>query len=1089
MQASDYTQLSDIEHILQRPSTYIGAISTVSDTVWLYEEGKVQRKKVEYMPPLEQLLQEASSNCYDNIIRSRKKGVPEGKIVLTINEQEATFYNEGMGIPVERHPDLQVYVPHMIFFMPRTGSNYSTQDQREWVGQNGLGIKIVAIFSSYFEVEVGDPVRGLKYRQISEQNRSLLHPEEITPYEGTQAYVRIKFRPDFPRFECTGFSQAVQGMFAFTALSASFTLKTPITFNNEVFTYHEISKYASLLLPSLGQHIIYRAPDQSVEFCLIDTPEQGFTVSFINHALTKGGGAHVKETLRACTAKLLEKLNKKSRCVDLRDVKRHLSLIINCTVINPVFTTQSKEVFSKPAPKIKIGSEIINLIEQWSFVQYLQRYLDLKQNPPSKEKSSIAHRTLKYKGYEPANNAGKSNCAKKRVLILTEGLSALKFAMMYRSRIPEGSDWYSVFPLKGKGLNTLNADEERVQKNAEISAIKEILNWDQRLDYTLPENRKRLTHDEILVAKDADADGDHIVGLLLLLFDCKLPTLARTGFVKVLLTPIIKATKGVKSKYFLSKEHYAKWYSSLTPQEQGKWEKRYFKGLGGWYESEFKDIGKFLSVEMHYDDLSHERLLLAFDKERSNDRKDWLSSASIPEPQYYRVEGASALYQDVSNFIDTRLILFSHQDNVRSIPCLLDGFKQSQRKIFYASRKKPLGQREIKVAQFMNYTAEVTAYEYGEDNIGGTIAGMCQDFVGSNNIPLLKGMGNVGGTRMNGGRDASHPRYPFVKKEELSEYLFRLEDEILLQKRYDEDREIEPEFYISILPMVAVNGVSGIGTGFSTDCPCFNPLDLVKWVRAWLSEHYPLKDEAPLAYPELVPWYQGFKGKIIPNGNNKNSFTVEGVMEAKGETVQITELPIGVWTNDYTSFLISLVEQKLIKDVLRQNTPREVNYTLIGYKNPTLKKLRLVSSLSCSNIVLFNEEGRLVHYSGIESMLEDFCALRYTYYTQRKRLLLEQAYKNLEEKERRLRFLLDVVEKRLLLVENPRLEEDLAERGYPSSYLSQSLRVITEKGVENVRKEVQALKAQITALEPLSERQIWEQELGEFEQAYSKFSL
>ncbi len=79
-----------------------------------------------------------------------------------------------------------------------------------------------------------------------------------------------------------------------------------------------------------------------------------------------------------------------------------------------------------------------------------------------------------------------------------------------------------------------------------------------------------------------------------------------------------------------------------------------------------------------------------------------------------------------------------------------------------------------------------------------------------------------------GGKDHASPRYIFTFLNPLTRLVFPEEDDPLLDQIEEEGMKIEPNSYVPILPMVLVNGAEGIGTGWSTSIPCFNPSDIVK---------------------------------------------------------------------------------------------------------------------------------------------------------------------------------------------------------------------------------------------------------------------
>ena len=196
---------------------------------------------------------------------------------------------------------------------------------------------------------------------------------------------------------------------------------------------------------------------------------------------------------------------------------------------------------------------------------------------------------------------------------------------------------------------------------------------------------------------------------------------------------------------------------------------------------------------------------LAFSKKKADDRKEWLKlyePGTVLDPKLTEIP--------ISDFINKELILFSLADNIRSIPSVLDGLKPGQRKVMYACFKRNL-KSEIKVAQLGGYVSEHTGYHHGEQSLYQTIVGLAQDFVGSNNIYLLKPNGAFG-TRATGGKDSAAPRYIFTELNKITRKIFNPLDDPLLTYIQDDEQTVEPEWYLPVIPMILVNGAEGIGT-------------------------------------------------------------------------------------------------------------------------------------------------------------------------------------------------------------------------------------------------------------------------------------
>jgi DNA topoisomerase-2 len=1142
MEVTDFKRYTDIEHVLERPVTYLGPVGLVTAKVWSIDPAtdKAVFRDTVYQPPLEQLTLETGTNSVDNVARTHKKNeenarkneenaklnaerakqslvtkvpyipipmipaIDVGKIEWLVTETEVSMYNEGLGIPVAMHPDTGVHVPELIFFHLRSSSNYNDAEARTWAGSNGLGVKLVAIWSVRSRIEITDPIRKLRYTQECENNMRTIHPPVITPYDGKTSSTRVTYTPDFARFQMEKFSPEMITMMAWQAASAAFTTQVPFTFNGVAQNYGDITRYAALYCPEDNNNFL-TYEDDCVKLCLLDTPERGFQVSFVNGMYTKRGGSHVNETLKVFSAGPLEKLNKKQKLFDVRDVKKHLSLVISCKVINPVFKTQSKEEFSHPVPKILIPDKTVKKVEKWDFVKQLAAYADIKSRGEDKpEKKRKEKKIVDIPKMEQANLI---NTDAPCILILTEGDSAKTFALRYRAakkvrlmvngvmREYDGSDIYSIYPLRGKGLNIRNATAIQLRDNPELQAVRQMLNVFPGTNYATDENFASLSHKGgVLYATDADVDGDHITGLGLNLFGFSYKSLADRNYIMGLLTPLLSVSRGPVTRWFPNKEEFDAWLQQqpadcIILDEKKKradqWLATYFKGLGRWEAEMFEDpeaVMQFKEVIYHFDPASYERLKLAFDKSLADLRKDWVSVANIPSPTY-TPNDEGRLIQRVDNFIDTRLRRFSVEDNLRSIPCVVDNLKPSQRKIIYAIIKDKLGDTPEKIAQFMGLVAKMGGYEHGEANLGETIMRMCQDHPGSNNLPLIKGKGNYG-TRVKNGGDFSDPRYVYMARAMMLDKVFRKEDAVLLEQLLADGKPVEPRFYIPVVPLCAINGADGIGTGFSTSVPTYHPSAAVTpWVRSWIRNHYPYEGEEPVDYPVMIPHYNGFKGRVWEERPGK--FLTEGVTVTTGNSTRITEIPIGMSLEEMSGKIDQWYKDKKITDFKKSMKPEVCDFTIVGFQNPTLKNLGLITSVSTSNITFFNEEGYIVKYGNIESAMDDFCHYRYKAYERRKGAQLAEISEEVKLEELKIAFIKEVLAK-TVVVDAPDAEEVMLAKGYPTKFLDMSIRSITPAGLLRHEKTLQKLLETAGTLEATQVRTIWESELGEFDTAYNR---
>ena len=344
-------------------------------------------------------------------------------------------------------------------------------------------------------------------------------------------------------------------------------------------------------------------------------------------------------------------------------------------------------------------------------------------------------------------------------------------------------------------------------------------------------------------------------------------------------------------------------------------------------------------------------------------------------------------------------------DNVRSIPSVMDGLKPGHRKILFACFKRNL-KSEIKVAQLAGYVAEHSAYHHGEQSLCATIIGLAQNFVGSNNINLLEPVGQFG-TRLQGGKDAASPRYIFTHLSQFARLLYREEDDALLNFLNDDGQPIEPEWYLPIIPMVLVNGGEGIGTGWSTFIPNYNPLDIVSNLKRLINGEQP---------EEMHPWYNGFNGEISLQSPGK--YLVKGKWNRiNDQMIEVTELPIGSWTQTYKEMLEEMMNSTEgkpaeIKDFTEYHTDTAVHFRITIPKETSLndseieKKFKLTSTINIGNLVTFDRSGRIHKYSDPLTILSDFYDTRLDYYHKRKEHLvsvLERTWTILDSKARFIR--------------------------------------------------------------------------------------
>lgn len=635
------------------------------------------------------------------------------------------------------------------------------------------------------------------------------------------------------------------------------------------------------------------------------------------------------------------------------------------------------------------------------------------------------------------------------------------------------------FTVTHNCLNVREATQKQLLENEEINNIKQIIGLQHGKKYTI-DNIDKLRYNSICMLTDADEDGKHIRCLLINMFHIWWPELLEIpGFIVSMKTPIVKTRKGKDEKIFYTIKDYRDWEKATSNSKS--WTTKYYKGLGTSTATEAKDIFKKIKTNIikyisTNKDETDRAIILAFEKKQSDARKEWLQNYNFD--MILDQADSDVSYSDL---INKELIHFSMYDVKRSIPSLCDGLKPSQRKVLYTMFKKYSNiDKEIKVAQLGSSVSEFTSYHHGEVSLYGTIINMAQNYIGSNNINLLKPNGQFGSRQMNG-KDAASPRYIYTELNKIAKDIFNKDDINILKPQYDDGQEIEPIYFIPILPMVLVNGAQGIGTGYSTHIPCYNPQDIISNMRLYL-EGKTLK--------ELKPWYKGYTGDIVKEENG--NYTIKGLYSTdENKSLIITEIPIGVGITDYKEFLENLVENNNynIIDCKNNSTDTNANFSVIfkdtNYLNDflgmdTLKILKLTKSISTKNYHLITENGSIMKYASSEEILTEFIKLRLKYNTKRREYLMNMYFIELKNLENKIRFLKEIMNGELIIYKKTKTEIEtlLTEKKYDKdentfNYLiGMPIYSFTKEKLEKLNKEYKIAKSNYINIKNKDNKQI-----------------
>ena len=605
-----------------------------------------------------------------------------------------------------------------------------------------------------------------------------------------------------------------------------------------------------------------------------------------------------------------------------------------------------------------------------------------------------------------------------------------------------------------------------------------------------------------------NTDGSHIKGLCINLFHSEWASLIKiSGFLSFMNTPILRGKKGTQTKLFYNDGEYQTWKQTMGGNIDS-WNIKYFKGLGTSTSAEFKEYfaNKKIVDFVYNGQTSDDNIDKIFNKKRADDRKTWLEN--YEKTAYLDTSNPQVKYED---FMNKELIHFSTYDCARSIPNMMDGLKISLRKIVFSAFKRKLTS-EIKVAQFSGYVSEHSAYHHGEASLNGAIVNMAQTFVGSNNINLLEPNGQFG-TRLHGGDDSASERYIFTQLNPLTRKIFPDVDDAVLNYINDDGLIVEPEFYAPIIPFTLINGISGIGTGFSSSIPAYNPKDVVQYLKSKLNK-------TEYTGGEFIPYYEGFRGTIRKIADNK--YLVKGLYEKISEDkIRITELPVGTWTMPYITFLEGLLDggvdktgKKIppsIKDFTSLCTEVSIDITVVFPKgrlaeleqsvDPTTgvndleKMMKLTTSLSTTNMHMFNHQFKLHKYANVGEIIDDFYGVRLDIYGKRKAALIKDMQKKLMKLSNRARYILETLEGVVdLRRKNAQQVSELMDarkfdklEGDYKYLIKMPMDSVTQENVQSILKEKEETEKELNILTATTLEKMWLSELDEFEREYGVY--
>ena len=1093
--------LSPQEAVLQRPDMFVGGIDAVAAEGRLLDrELKRRRQQWTLSPIFLKIFDEALVNALDASSRD-----PElRKIAMNFSAADGSIEitNDGRGIPIELFvkdgEETNRYIPEVVFTELSAGSNFDDTQVRLLGGRNGVGVSCTNIWSSLFEVEVHD--RRRLFHQSFAKNLTERGEQTVRPFVAKTGLVRVRFIPDYVRLgiDLATSAQLLEDLLRTRAAEAAVCARSGVTMTfNDVRLPCKIAAFAGelfgceeLLTESFG-----RGEGPGCDVIVGPRKDCEPFTCFVNGIRCDGGSlaGHLFEKLHKALGAVAAK-QKRTTPLRLQTVKEFLALCCVARIDKPRFTSQSKESLSMPAKdfgfKVEWSDRFLAKLAKLPAVEDLIQHeiqhelaRDLKKVAPTKKAGDV-----NIDKYDPALDCRKVplQCT----LILTEGDSAKALAVAGLSVV--GRDRFGIYPLRGKVLNVRNKPVKTAIGNKEIAALLKILNVSPQ------GGPDHLRYGRVAIFTDQDSDGAHIAGLLLNAIHCFFPDIikARPNFVCRIVTPLIKVTpkrgQGEVMEFF-SVQGFNIWAAA---EDVAAYSVKYFKGLGTSTVKDAKEIFRQLqrhTLDFAWDPLSEARIVAFFDDKQADERKRILTEDYSPDLTIDYAQPSLT----VTDFLQKDLIHYSMYSNFRGIASAIDGLTPSRRKVifyFLSNRSNP----EIKVAQAAAGTAMKTMYLHGENSLVESIVGLAQEHVGTNNIALLLPLGQFG-SRLDPPATHAAARYIFSKVSNITRAIFPRADDDVLEYRCEEGEVIEPKQYCGVVPLILVNGASGIGTGFSSSVPCHSLPSVVAACRA-------LMTGGPL--PELVPHYEDFTGQVEAT---RKGVETRGVFRRTGPaSLEITELPIGRWTDVFITELKEAGDKAKfpLASIVNRSTEASVLIELHfaapiqDIEDAVLHKaLKLTENVASTFMWLHDANYKLRLFPTYEDILREHCRERLRLYGARKDFILQRLRKELAVAEGRGRFIELVISGALTLrgKKHAAMEEELSALGLkalktgaaeaPSFdyVLNMQFSACTEEAIKKLQEACTTLRAELTTLERMTPEAMWTQELEALLVAHAEY--
>ena len=360
-----FKKLDDVSHVLLRPGMYIGSIKPHTSKKYLYNEGKMESEEITYNPGFLKIFDEIVTNSVDEF---KREGSKLNTIKVNINGDTISIWDNG-GIPVVKHPDDNEWIPEMIFSNLKAGSNFNDDESRTGAGTNGVGSTLTNIYSKQFTINTCDG-KNLFTQTFTNNMRDRV-PAKIK--KSTKNFTEITYTPDYEKFGLENLDQSHYRLIQKRVIDiAGCNPGIKVYFNEQLIntkTFEDYVKYYK------SEFFFESNKDRTWSLAVAHSSEGFQQISFVNSTDTYDGGSHVDYILNQILSQLREFFQKKHK-VDVKpsELKNHICLFLNSTVVNPSFSSQTKEKLITEVKDFGFTEEVTDQLNQFLNQRLLTLY-------------------------------------------------------------------------------------------------------------------------------------------------------------------------------------------------------------------------------------------------------------------------------------------------------------------------------------------------------------------------------------------------------------------------------------------------------------------------------------------------------------------------------------------------------------------------------------------------------------------------------------------------------------------------------------------------------------------------------------------